>query len=331
MRRFRLDSAPPWAALLLIGAVGGGAALAQPGPGPQRGPVVQRLRVLLLSTMLADRGVGEWGFAALVEVDGRRLLFDTGAAPDTVLRNARSLGVDLRAVEDVILSHNHRDHTGGLLALRRALRGAAPRALSRVHVAPGIFYPRPGSEGDDNGLLRDRAAFEATGGRFIEHAGPTALAPGVWVTGPVPRTFPERNYGALGQVLTPAGPRPDTVPEDQALVIHSDRGLVVLAGCGHAGIVNTLAFAQAQRSGARVHAIIGGLHLLQATDETLAWTGAELRARGVQHLLGAHCTGIEAVFALRRALGLSRAACVVGAVGASFDLGHGIDPLRVAR
>ena len=144
---------------MLIGAVGGGEALAQPRQGSQRGPVVQRLRVLLLSTMLADRGIGEWGFAALVDADGRRLLFDTGAAPDTVLRNARSLGVDLGGVEDVILSHNHRDHTGGLLALRRALRGAAPRALSRVHVAPGIFYPRPGSEGDENGLLRDRAAF----------------------------------------------------------------------------------------------------------------------------------------------------------------------------
>lgn len=297
-------------------------------------PQVKELRVVLLSTMLADRGRGEWGFSALVEADGHRVLFDTGAAPDTVLHNARVLGVDLGGVEDVVLSHNHGDHTGGLLALRRALRGAHPRALSRAHVATGIFYPRPAgssSASDGNPLTRERAAYEASGGRFVVHAAPAALLPGLWLTGPVPRVFPERNYGALGQVQTPAGLVADVVPEDQALVIDTARGLVVLSGCGHAGIVNTLDLAQRQRGGAPVYAVLGGLHLYQASDETLRWTGGELRARGVQHLLGAHCTGIEAVFALRRELGLARAACVVGAVGASFRLDRGIDALRLAR
>lgn len=178
---------------------------------------------------------------------------------------------------------------------------------------------------------QDRAAYLASGGQFVVYAAPAALRPGVWLTGPVPRIFPERNYGALGQVQTLAGLVADVVPEDQALVMDTDRGLVVLTGCGHAGIVNTLDFAQRQRAGAPVYAVLGGLHLYQASDQTLRWTGAELRARGVQHLLGAHCTGIEAVFTLRRELGLSRAACVVGAVGASFRLDRGIDPLHLAR
>src|SRR5262245_44654292 len=94
---------------------------------------VKSLKITVLSTMLADRGIGEWGFAALVEADGKRFLFDTGARPETVLANARELRIDLAAVEDVIISHNHGDHTGGLLTLRRELQKINPRALSRAH------------------------------------------------------------------------------------------------------------------------------------------------------------------------------------------------------
>src|SRR5690349_9902768 len=82
---------------------------------------VRTLKITILSTMLADEGIGEWGFAALVEADGRAWLFDTGARPDTVLANARELKIDLSKIGDVILSHNHGDHTGGLVALRTAL------------------------------------------------------------------------------------------------------------------------------------------------------------------------------------------------------------------
>ena len=88
---------------------------------------VQHVKITVLSTMLADQGIGEWGFAALVEADGRELLVDTGARPDTVLNNARELGVDLSAVRDVVLTHFHDDHVGGLLTLRREMK---PRAVA---------------------------------------------------------------------------------------------------------------------------------------------------------------------------------------------------------
>ena len=94
---------------------------------------VRALRVTVLSTMLTDHtGIGEWGFAALVEVDGRRLLFDTGERPETVLQNARELGIDLSSVTDIVLSHHHADHAGGLMTLRKALAKQNPAALSRV-------------------------------------------------------------------------------------------------------------------------------------------------------------------------------------------------------
>src|SRR5277367_4427359 len=100
---------------------------------------VRSLEVRLLSTMLtADDGIGEWGFSALVEVDGHRILFDTGARPDTVLNNARELNVDLAGVPDVILSHNHGDHTGGLKTLRQNF----PQSFTVAHVGKGITYPR---------------------------------------------------------------------------------------------------------------------------------------------------------------------------------------------
>ena len=102
-------------------------------------PELHTLKITILSTMLADDGIGEWGFAALVEADGHKILFDTGARPNTVLENARELKIDLGDVQDVILSHFHDDHTTGLMTLRREFSKSNPKALSRVHVANGIF------------------------------------------------------------------------------------------------------------------------------------------------------------------------------------------------
>ena len=124
------------------------------------------LKITILSTMLVSTpgGTGEWGFSALLEADGHQVLVDTGAAPDTVLKNAKTLGVDLSRVRDVILTHNHDDHTSGLLALRRELRKQNPEAMSRAYVGPGIFWSRPTKSGEDNMMIALRPAYEATGG-----------------------------------------------------------------------------------------------------------------------------------------------------------------------
>jgi 7,8-dihydropterin-6-yl-methyl-4-(beta-D-ribofuranosyl)aminobenzene 5'-phosphate synthase len=298
--------------------------------------VARSVRVTVLSTMLAGdpgRGdIGEWGFAALVEVDGRRLLFDTGARPETVLENARSLGIDLADVTELVISHNHSDHTGGLLTLRRELAKRSSQALSRAHVAAGIFQPRTSPNGEPaNGLLPFTAAYEATGGVFITHGAPTEIMPGVWLTGPVPRAHPERNYGLGGRLQTAAGTAPDSIPEDASLVIDTADGLIVLTGCGHAGVVNIVEYARTAVRAAPIHAVIGGLHTFAATDEQLAWTAEKLRGFGLAHLLGAHCTGIEAVYRLRQLAGLERRTAVVSAVGSSFTLGKGIDARALAR
>jgi 7,8-dihydropterin-6-yl-methyl-4-(beta-D-ribofuranosyl)aminobenzene 5'-phosphate synthase len=288
------------------------------------------VKVTVLSTMLADtNGIGEWGFAAVVEVDGYRLLFDTGAREETVLRNAEELKVELADITDVVLSHNHADHTGGLLTLRRALASKSPGALSRAHVAPGILLPRAGDEG--RRMLAVRDAYEAAGGRILEHGKPETIAPGVWVTGPVVRRHPERNYPQSGHIATADGNVADTIPEDQSLVVHAREGLVVITGCGHAGIGNILAQAREMVPGVPVRAVIGGLHLLDADEKALAWTAGQMRAAGVQHLLGAHCTGIEAVYRLRDLAGLDRRTAVVGAVGSGYSSAAGLNPRWLAH
>jgi len=296
-------------------------------------PQAPDFRLTVLSTQTADgRGIGEWGFAALVESGGKRILFDTGHRPDTVAINTAELQVDLSTVEDVVLSHSHGDHTGGLLTLRKQAMAKNPKALGRLWVAKGFAYPRistnrswtPGAD-----LL---AAYRASGGEVIEVDSFRALAPGLWLTGPVPRKHPERNWSGSGRVRLPNGATSeDNLPEDMALIANSPRGLVVVTGCGHAGIVNIAEFARTQVAAPRIEAIIGGIHLFPASDETLAWTAARLKEQGLRVLMGAHCTGVEALYRIRALAGLTRANSSTGAVGARYSFDKGLEAGTIAR
>ena len=115
------------------------------------------------------------------------------------------------------------------------------------------------------------------------------------------------------------------------MIFDTERGLILLSGCGHAGVINTAEHARKVVRAAPLEAAIGGFHLFGLDDAHLAWTIGELKRLGLRQLLGGHCTGLEAVYRIRAALGLDRARCVVAAVGSSFTLGKGINPLDVAR
>ncbi|MDM9631475.1 MBL fold metallo-hydrolase [Robiginitalea aurantiaca] len=297
--------------------------------GQQDRKPVYELKITTLSTMLTNgKGIGEWGYSALIEVDGRKILFDTGARPETVLNNARELGIDLSDVEDVFLSHNHWDHTGGLLTLREALKKSNPNALKRVHVGDGIFSKRVNS---DNTLLVTKEALEEDNVTFIVYSGQRELFPGVWITGPIQRIHDERNWSGNGKIETENGTIEDTIPEDQSLVIDTPEGYVLVSGCGHAGLVNTLEHIHANINKEAVFAIIGGFHLIQASDEQLNWTAGKLKDFGVSKIIGSHCTGINSLYALKETLGLNRSDAVVGSVGDSFNLETGIKAGIIAR
>jgi len=298
---------------------------AQSGPEAVDGKhAVKALKITVLVTNVGGdprAGYGEWGYSALV-----------GASPDLVLQNARALHIDLSDVEDVVLSHNHWDHVGGLMMLRRELSKTNPKAISRVHVGAGIFRPRLTATGEDHNGLKDiQAQYTATGGSFVVHDHPTELWPGVWFTGPVPRPNDEKNWNPGLSLDTPAGRVEDNVPEDSALVFDTAEGTVILTGCGHAGIVNIAEYARHIVGPAPLLAVVGGLHLFAASDATLEWTGTKLKEFHLQNLLAGHCTGIEATLRLRRIVGLDRTTAVVSAVGSSFTLGKGIDALALAH
>lgn len=293
------------------------------------------VKVTILSSNLANGAtVGEWGLSALVEVDDHCVLFDAGRYPDTVIRNASVLDVDLSCVTDVVLSHFHFDHTTGLIPLIEDLRKGNSQAIRRVHVATGFFLPRriPSASGEKefNQIIALRESFDALGVQFIEYDAPTEILPSVWVSGPIERRYAEKNYPSTIKVNLGGEWVEDFVPDSQALTVVTDRGHIVLLGCGHSGVGNALTHIQSRILDAPIHALMGGLHLYAANDETLGWTADLLRTIGVQHLLAGHCTGIEPLMRLRTGLNLTRATAVVGAVGSQFIYGQGIKATAIA-
>jgi 7,8-dihydropterin-6-yl-methyl-4-(beta-D-ribofuranosyl)aminobenzene 5'-phosphate synthase len=209
-----------------------------------------------------------------------------------------------------------------------------PKAISRVHIGAGIFEPRLDASGEDhNGLLKIKDEYPATGGMFIVHDKPTEIFPGVWITGPVPRPHDEKNWFPGLSLNTAHGRIEDNVPEDSALIFNTANGLVILSGCAHAGIVNIAEYAATivPTPDVSVLAIVGGLHLFSASEQTVAWTGESLKRYKIQYLLAGHCTGIESTYRLRESLGLNRKTAVVSVVGSSFALGSGIDPRYLAQ
>ena len=230
------------------------------------------VQVTILSSNLANgAAVGEWGLSALVEADGNCILFDAGRFPDTVIRNADVLGVDLSCVTDVVLSHFHFDHTTGLIPLIEELRNVNADAIRRVHVAAGFFNQRRSNSGSgitQNQIIIERATIEALGVEFQIHEEATEIFPSVWVSGPVERRHPETNYGTAIEVSLDGEWVRDHLPESQALVIRTADGPIVLLGCGHSGVVNALSQIQDEIQDEAIHALMGGLHLFAADDAT---------------------------------------------------------------
>jgi 7,8-dihydropterin-6-yl-methyl-4-(beta-D-ribofuranosyl)aminobenzene 5'-phosphate synthase len=243
--------------------------------------------------------VAEHGFAALVTVrtgdSSTTVLFDTGQSPDAMVRNADRLGIDLGEVHSVVLSHGHFDHTGGLAGMtgRRGVGG-----LPMV-VHPLIWTRRrlavPGKDALELPTLSQRA-LAGEGYQVIERREPSLLLDGsVLITGEVDRTTEfERGMPPPHQAWTGTDWQHDPlVLDDQALVVHvRDRGLVVLTGCGHAGIVNITRYARRLTGIEQVHAVMGGFHLGGPLFEPLIpRVCAELDALAPDVIVPAHCTG----------------------------------------
>ena len=252
----------------------------------------------------------EHGFSALVTV--RRggsditLLFDTGVSPDGMAANAERLGIGFGDVQGVVLSHGHFDHAGGFDGLARA-RGRAGLPMT-AH--PAIWTRRrlalPGREPFQMPTL-SKGALEREGFAVIERRQPSLLAGGsVLITGEVDRTTDfEHGMPPAHQAWNGHDWEHDaTVIDDQALVVNlRGRGLVVLTGCGHAGVVNIVRHAMRLTGVRRLHALIGGFHLTgPGFEPIISPTVAALTELAPALIVPGHCTGWRAQHALARAL-----------------------------
>jgi 7,8-dihydropterin-6-yl-methyl-4-(beta-D-ribofuranosyl)aminobenzene 5'-phosphate synthase len=293
---------------------------------------VKQLKITILSTMLADTaGKGEWGFSALVEADGRKILFDTGTDSSLVLNNARLCGISLSDVATIVLSHSHSDHTGGWNFLRDTLRKINPAACDTTYVGNGFFTVRfHNNQTFDYNRTIDSAKYIHAGGNIKIVDRFTEIYPGIFLTGPVPRRFKEKNYQKDNRIKSGKSFVEDYIPEDMSLIISTEKGLVLLSGCGHSGIVNTVSYMQENLKD-NLYAAIGGFHLFNVSDGQISWSGDILRKAGIRYFMGAHCTGINAVIELRDFCSLDRSTCVVAAVGSVFDLSKGILPGWIAQ
>jgi 7,8-dihydropterin-6-yl-methyl-4-(beta-D-ribofuranosyl)aminobenzene 5'-phosphate synthase len=266
--------------------------------------------------------IAEHGFSALVTIrrgaTTHTVLFDTGVSPDGMATNIERLGLDVAAIEVVVLSHGHVDHDGGFPGLAR-LRGRSGLPLT-VH--PLVWSRRrfalPGQPPWELPTL-SRSALEAEGLEVIERRQPSLLLDrSVLITGEVDRTT-EFEHGLPHHEAWRDGRwEPDPlILDEQALVVHvRGRGLVVLTGCGHAGAVNIARHAMRLTGVDRLHALLGGFHLSgPAFEPVIEPTVAAFAGMAPDVLVPAHCTGWKAQYRLAAAL---PEAFVPNAVGTSF-------------
>jgi 7,8-dihydropterin-6-yl-methyl-4-(beta-D-ribofuranosyl)aminobenzene 5'-phosphate synthase len=289
------------------------------GPQEQQMPRVEA--PLLESGQAVDAPVAEHGLSLLVSVTvgdrPRTILFDTGSTVDGLVHNLRALSVDPKEIETIIMSHGHFDHITGLNGLARQLQPLPP-----LIVHPDFWLKRrvalPGREPYEiPGASKEKV--QAAGFEVMERREPSSLLDGgLLVTGEIERTTEFEQGLPIHQAFRDGEWQPDPlIHDDQALVAHvRGRGLVVITGCGHAGVVNTVRYARKITGVDQVYAVIGGFHLAAPIPEPVIWQTVEALAEfGPEVVVPGHCTGWRAIHALAAAF---PDAFVQGSVGTRY-------------
>ncbi len=270
-----------------------------------------------------------WGLSLVITVFSgkkkRALLFDAGPEAYAVERNGNRLGVDFSTLAEMVLSHGHWDHAGGMLAALRLAREAGSGVLP-VHVNPGMFVTRgmrtPNGEVIPFQDIPSRAEIVEAGGTLVNDDGDRLLLGGLaYLSGEIPRvtTYEQGLPGHVKREGPAWQPDPLILDERFLAVRLKDKGVVVFTSCSHAGLVNVLLHAREQFASHPLYAVMGGFHLSGAAcEKIIPETVADLQQFRLQRIIAGHCTGWRAVHALVSAFG--EEVVIPSAVGRTYRL-----------
>ncbi|MCX6012210.1 MAG: MBL fold metallo-hydrolase [Chloroflexi bacterium] len=243
--------------------------------------------------------IAEWGLSILVEADNKKILMDTGSSFSAV-HNAQLLGIDLTTLDYIVLSHGHYDHTGGL----REVLGRCGSVNIVAH--PEIWVAKYVKRKDGSeyiGIPFSRNVLESLGAKFNLTNKPFHITDRIVTSGEIPAKCEYENMETNFFIKDGCFEPIDKFQDDLALIIDTDFGLVVVLGCGHRGVINTLHHAQKLTGNENIYAVIGGVHLFRASVERVEQTINDLKAVGVKKLGLSHCTGFYASMRLYQEFG----------------------------
>ncbi len=268
---------------------------------------------IVVDNKAAEGFVAEHGFSLWIEADGRHILFDTGNK-DALSANLATLKLDLGRLTDLVLSHGHYDHSGGVESVL-SLRNDVQVYLHQAAVQPRYVREEDGARPVrmPPGSMRSLWNVADDSIHWLTH--PFEITGQIGLSGPIPRRTGYEDTG--GQFYyDPQGKRPDPIDDDNALWLQTNEGLIVCVGCSHAGIVNTLQAVMDITGRDRVRAVIGGLHLINASPDRLKKTAAALNEFDIAKIVACHCTGDESFGYLEKHLSCE---LIQGYVGCRMD------------
>lgn len=253
-----------------------------------------RITTLADNTAGKPHIIGEWGFCALVETNEMTVLLDSGAGHG-VLHNAEQLGIDLQKIDTIVLSHAHYDHTGGiqkvLKKLGKDIDVIAPLDLwaEKYNIKDGIKNARY------IGVPYTQTALESLGAKFIMTPDPVQLTDHLLTTGEV-GIFTDFEQVGEDYLKIKVGDafHNDPCLDDRALIVKTDKGLIIVLGCAHRCLINTLHHARKVTGEKMIYMVLGGCHLIGASKELIVKTIDSLQEFDIQKIGVSHCTGLPA-------------------------------------
>ena len=262
-----------------------------------------KITIICENTVGRRVGLGEHGFSALIETDQGNYLFDTGSGR-SVVKNSLELNKDLRTVKRIFLSHGHFDHSGGLPEVLK-VKGEVD-----VHAHPDIFLDRIHLIRENEketrkfiGLPYKKKYLESLGADFIFNTGFTEVQKGIFLTGEIPRkTLFEKPDPTLFSEIEGKSVQ-DRFSDDQSLILETGKGLILILGCAHSGLINIIHHVIHKTGRERFYAIVGGTHLDFLTPNQLEETIEVLKKMEIERIGAAHCTGMRAAFRLSQEFG----------------------------